>query len=182
MCKDPNLAKAHNDGKCWGIVCLVFGIIELLSFFGGNVGGGVAGIFSIIAGSMPLCCLKPDNTKCIFMASAIIMIPVCILDIVGAALAGALIGTFGDVASLCADTCNQVYSPGSLLSQCLSGCGATNAVVSTASDFVNTWAYVVIAICIIMIMLHIAATVFFCKAANVAAGGSPQMSGVVMKS
>jgi hypothetical protein len=163
MCNDAGLSQQANDGKCWGIVCLVFGILGCLSFIGGNA-GGVGGVLSIIAGSMPLCCLKPDNMSCIFTASFALILIAAILDAVGAILAISLITATDSGISVACQTCYDQYGTSSSL------CDLTCNLGASVGDFLRTWAFVVIGISAVLFLLHGISAYKFWKARGPAAG------------
>jgi len=90
MCSDdPTLNKAQKSGKCWGIVCLVFGIITCSNIILMALGAGptlalLGGILLIIAGSMVLCCLSPQNARCYFKSAMVLAILAGVAQLTGA--------------------------------------------------------------------------------------------------
>ena len=75
MCStDPRLNAQQNAARCWAIVALIFGCISLLPFLTGlaGVAAGLGGVLAIVAGSMPLCCLTPENAKGLFKGSFVL--------------------------------------------------------------------------------------------------------------
>lgn len=158
-CNNPELAPAHNTGKCFAVVMLVLGILSCIGFFGGSILGGIGGIVAIVAGSMPLCCLKPSNTKCIFTASFVLTLILFIMDIVSMAMIGRALGFVNyEVTNAVCEAC---IAGGATREQC-EAVGACSGSISL-TPFINVIIWVVLIIAIVSFVLHGTCLAFFYK-------------------
>jgi len=103
-CNDPNLPTEANAAKGWCIASLVIGIIGCINFLGGTNGllGGVGGLLMIVAGAMPICCIKSEkgtggNAGCIYKGSFACLLLAAILEVVCIAMIGIALSAVNEV-------------------------------------------------------------------------------------
>ena len=167
-CDDPNLTRQQNKGKCWAVAVFCFGAFNCLNVFNfGAIGGGAvvpvfSALFMIVAGSMPMCCLNRDNSKCIFWSAAIMTVLATLLEAIGMLLLTVAILQVGALRS-------------ALVQSAASSSDASSAAFANAAVEVLNGVFTLLVVALVFaigfVILLICATVHFCKAMKASPSG-----------